>query len=219
MKHNMPKVPVRSSVFCCCGWIYVPTYSTDMAYHRCRCEELDGSAVRALGDRSRKLNNVRKGQSSDGWPKFISRASPCFGRHFNLLVKPLVPAAIAVVCTHSSFKALWNLKKKCHYNDIKSTNSTRGGARWPRGQCARRAITEAMQRLQKSSHKMGDQNVLYQAPCASEGTLSRWSQLHFQSLAHTPVSRRVDVRQAVGRKNNCRIFITTWWKTCCTDPT
>jgi hypothetical protein len=44
---------------------------------------------------------------------------------------------------------------------------------------------------------------------ASEGTLSRWSRLYLQSLASTPVSRRVDVRQAAGRKNNCRIFITT----------
>jgi hypothetical protein len=33
--------------------------------------------------------------------------------------------------------------------------------------------------------------------------------LHLQSLAHTPVSRRLDARQAAGRKNNCRIFITT----------
>jgi hypothetical protein len=30
-----------------------------------------------------------------------------------------------------------------------------------------------------------------------------------QSLASTPVSRRVDVRQAAGRKNNFQIFITT----------
>jgi hypothetical protein len=30
-----------------------------------------------------------------------------------------------------------------------------------------------------------------------------------QSLAPNPVSRRVDVRQAAGRKNKCRIFITT----------
>jgi hypothetical protein len=34
----------------------------------------------------------------------------------------------------------------------------------------------------------------------SEGTLSRWSRLHLQSLAPTPVSRRVKVRQAAGRK-------------------
>jgi hypothetical protein len=35
---------------------------------------------------------------------------------------------------------------------------------------------------------------------ASEGTLSRWSRLHLLLLAPTPVSRRVDVRQAAGRK-------------------
>jgi hypothetical protein len=51
-----------------------------------------------------------------------------------------------------------------------------------------------------------------------KGTLSRWSLLHLQSLAPTPVSRRVDVRQAAGRKNYCRIFITSW-KTGCIDPT
>jgi hypothetical protein len=44
---------------------------------------------------------------------------------------------------------------------------------------------------------------------ASEGTLSTWSWLHLQSLAPTQVSRRVDVKQMAGRKNNCRIFITT----------
>jgi hypothetical protein len=44
---------------------------------------------------------------------------------------------------------------------------------------------------------------------ASESTLTRWSRLHLLSLAPTPVSRRVDVRQATGRKNNCRIFIAT----------
>jgi hypothetical protein len=35
---------------------------------------------------------------------------------------------------------------------------------------------------------------------ASEGTLSRWSRLYLQSLAPTPVSRRVDVKQAAGQK-------------------
>jgi hypothetical protein len=39
---------------------------------------------------------------------------------------------------------------------------------------------------------------------ASEGTLSRWSRLHLQSLAPATVSRRFDIRQAAGRKNNCR---------------
>jgi hypothetical protein len=33
---------------------------------------------------------------------------------------------------------------------------------------------------------------------ASEGTLSRWSRVHLQSLAPTPVSRSVYVRQAAG---------------------
>jgi hypothetical protein len=42
---------------------------------------------------------------------------------------------------------------------------------------------------------------------ASEGTLSCWSRLHLQSITPTPVSRKVDVRQAAGRKNNCRILI------------
>jgi hypothetical protein len=41
---------------------------------------------------------------------------------------------------------------------------------------------------------------------ASEGTLSRWSRLNLQSLTPPPVSRRVDVRQAAWRKNNCRIY-------------
>jgi hypothetical protein len=39
---------------------------------------------------------------------------------------------------------------------------------------------------------------------ASEGTVSRCSRLHLQSLAPTPDSMRVDVRQAAGRKNNCQ---------------
>jgi hypothetical protein len=54
---------------------------------------------------------------------------------------------------------------------------------------------------------------------ASEGTLSRWPLLHLQSLAFTPFSRRVDGRKVAGSivKNNCQIFITTRWKTFCTD--
>jgi hypothetical protein len=53
---------------------------------------------------------------------------------------------------------------------------------------------------------------------ASEGTLIWWSRLHLQKLAPTPALIRVDVRQAAGHKNNCPISITTWWKTCCSDP-
>jgi hypothetical protein len=43
----------------------------------------------------------RSQSSVIGWEtNLLSRAPPCFGRH----VKPLVPAAFAVVSTHSSFK-------------------------------------------------------------------------------------------------------------------
>jgi hypothetical protein len=35
---------------------------------------------------------------------------------------------------------------------------------------------------------------------ALEGTLSRWSRLHLQSSARAPISKKVDVRQAAGRK-------------------
>jgi hypothetical protein len=79
------------------------------------------------------------------------------------------------------------------------------------GQCARRAIAEAKGRSQRSV--IGWVTTIYYLELlrASEGTLSRWSRMHLQSLAGvaTPVSRRVDVRQAAGRKYNCRIFITT----------
>jgi hypothetical protein len=85
-------------------------------------EELDNRAVSALSVWTRTLSNDRRGQSLDGWPKLLSGAPPCFGRH----IKLLVPVAFAIVSTHSSFKEGW--------------------------------------------------------------------------------------RQAAGRKNNCRIFITRWWK-------
>jgi hypothetical protein len=49
-----------------------------------------------LSVRSRKLSNVRRGQSLGGRPK-LSRAPPFFGRH----VKLLVPAALAVFSTVS----------------------------------------------------------------------------------------------------------------------
>jgi hypothetical protein len=80
------------------------------------------------------------------------------------------------------------------------------GARWPRGQCARRAIAEAKQRSQRSVIGWVTKIYYLELLRASEGTLRRWSRLHLQSLAPTPVSRRVDVTQAAGRKNNCRIL-------------
>jgi hypothetical protein len=84
-----------------------------------------------------------------------------------------------------------------------------GGGRWPRGQSARRAIAEAKQRSQRSVIGQVTKIYYFELLRASEGTLSRWSRLHLQSLAPISVSRRVDGRQAASRKNNCRIFITT----------
>jgi hypothetical protein len=77
-----------------------------------------------------------------------------------------------------------------------------------RGQCVRRAIAEAKQRQRSVIEWM---TIIYYLELlhASEGTLSHWSRMHLQMLGPTPVSRRVDVRQAAGRKNSCRIFITT----------
>jgi hypothetical protein len=58
-------------------------------------EELYGPAVRAL---RRAIAEVKQRWSVIGWvtKNLLSRAPPCFGRH----VKPLVPAAFAVVSTH-----------------------------------------------------------------------------------------------------------------------
>jgi hypothetical protein len=83
------------------------------------------------------------------------------------------------------------------------------GARWSSGQCARRAIAEAKHRSQWPVLGWVTKIYYFELLRASEGTLSRWSRLHLQSLTSTPVSRRVDVRHVAGRKNNCRIFITT----------
>jgi hypothetical protein len=77
------------------------------------------------------------------------------------------------------------------------------------GQCVWRAIAEAKQRSQRSVIGWVTKIYYLELLRASEGMLNRWSRLHLQSLALTPVSRRVDVGQAAGRKNNCRIFITT----------
>jgi hypothetical protein len=75
------------------------------------------------------------------------------------------------------------------------------GARWPCGQRARRAIAEAKQRSRWSVIGWVTKIYYLELLRASDGTLSRWSRLHMQSLAPTPLSRRVDVRQAAGHKN------------------
>jgi hypothetical protein len=84
------------------------------------------------------------------------------------------------------------------------------GARRSIGQCPRRAIVEAKHRSQWPVLGWVIKINYLELLRASEGTISRWSRLHLQSLPPTPVSRRFDIRQAAGRKNNCRIFITTW---------
>jgi hypothetical protein len=71
------------------------------------------------------------------------------------------------------------------------------------------ALVEVKQRSQWSVIEWVTKIYYVELLRASEGTVSRWSQLHLQLLAPTPVSSRTDVRQAAGRKNNCRIFITT----------
>jgi hypothetical protein len=82
-----------------------------------------------------------------------------------------------------------------------------GGARWSSGQCTKRAIAEAKQRWSVIGWVI---KIYYlELLRVSEGTLNCCSWMHLQSVAPTLVSRRGEVRQAAGRKNNCRIFITT----------
>jgi hypothetical protein len=57
-----------------------------------------------------------------------------------------------------------------------------------------RAIAEAKQRSQKSVIGWVTKIYYLELLRASEGTLSRWSRLHLQSLAPAPVSRRVHVK-------------------------
>jgi hypothetical protein len=61
------------------------------------------------------------------------------------------------------------------------------------GQCARRAIAEAKQRSQWSAIGWVTKIYYLELLCASEGTLTRWSRLHLQSLPPIPVSMRLDV--------------------------
>jgi hypothetical protein len=59
------------------------------------CEELDGPAVSAL---RRVIAEVKQHWSVIGWvtKNLVYQTPPCFRRH----VKPLLPAALAVVSTH-----------------------------------------------------------------------------------------------------------------------
>jgi hypothetical protein len=69
------------------------------------------------------------------------------------------------------------------------------------------AIAEA--KLSKVSHRMGDQNFISLAPPCFGRHVKLLVPVAFAVVAPTVVSRRVDVRQAAGRKNK-NIFITTW---------
>jgi hypothetical protein len=69
-------------------------------------------------------------------------------------------------------------------------------------QCARRAIAEAEQRSKRLVIGWVTKIYYLELPRASEGTLNR-------GICSAPVSRRVEIRQAAGRRNNYRIFITT----------
>jgi hypothetical protein len=59
---------------------------------------------------------------------------------------------------------------------------------------------EAKQRSQRSVIGWVTKIYYLELLHASEGMLSRWSRLHLQSLAPTPVSRRVDVRPPACKK-------------------
>jgi hypothetical protein len=83
-----------------------------------------------------------------------------------------------------------------------------------RGQCARRPIVEPKQRSQWSVIGWVTKIYYLELLRASEGTLSRCSRLQLQSLVPTPVSRRVDVRQAEGQKLSN--LYHNMMKTCCT---
>jgi hypothetical protein len=57
----------------------LPTWKTSVILFKkvrmyvkvCMYEKLDSRVVSALSGRLRKLSSVRRGQSLDGWPKFI----------------------------------------------------------------------------------------------------------------------------------------------------
>jgi hypothetical protein len=59
------------------------------------------------------------------------------------------------------------------------------GARWSSGQCTRRAIAEANHRAQWPVLGWVTKTLSSRAPPCLEGTLSRWSRMHLQSLAAT----------------------------------
>jgi hypothetical protein len=70
-----------------------------------------------------------------------------------------------------TFKILFS---KFYFRSNKLGIVSEGGARWPRGQCARCEIAEAKQRSQKSVLGWVTKIFYLELLRASEGTLSRW---------------------------------------------
>jgi hypothetical protein len=70
------------------------------------------------------------------------------------------------------------------------------------------ALAEERLRVDLRNHTLSlpHRDVLTYEHFDKTGTLSRWSRLHLQSLAPTPVSKRVDVKQAAGR-----LHWVLWW--------
>jgi hypothetical protein len=68
------------------------------------------------------------------------------------------------------------------YCDVSRSRGSRG-ARWSSGQCARRAIAERKHQSQWPVLRWVTKIYYLEILRASEGTLSRWSRLHLQSLA------------------------------------
>jgi hypothetical protein len=67
------------------------------------------------------------------------------------------------------------------------------------------------------SHRIGNQNLLSRAPACFGRHFKPLVPVEF-AVVITHSSFKEGWRQAAGCKNNCRIFITTWCKTCSTDP-
>jgi hypothetical protein len=83
--------------------------AVNIGQDRIGTEELDGQcARRAIAELSKFLDGpsyvIRVGDQN-----LLPRASPCFGRH----VKLLVPAAFAVVSTHSKCRQAASRKNNC----------------------------------------------------------------------------------------------------------
>jgi hypothetical protein len=90
-------------------------------------EKLDGPAVRALGVRSRKLRNVRKGQSSDGSPKMyfleLLRASEgTLSRWSCLYLQSFVPTPVSGRLTSSRWPVVKTIAESLAQRDENMLN-------------------------------------------------------------------------------------------------